>query len=420
MEPPPHVASIRDMEPPPHIVGIKHFTEFAQVDEILRSKAFRQGSHQESQAFFGESLLTIDHDRHFERRRIEAPLFRKDALESYERDDLLPLIDRTLTECRQNKGADGHVRADLCVLLRTMLARISAVTTGIDGVDTQERTDAFREYIEQLGTGATVEWSTEDHDEVISRILKVRGEFVRDFYAASVERRQALIKRYRDGEIGRDELPTDLLTLMYLNWNDEWDDELPLREAALYLVAATQTTTHAVPHLIMHLSEWFGEHPEDRDNVNDREFLKRAAHETLRLHLPSPALLRIAIDDVTLNDGTTIAAGERVACLFTPANRDQAVFGDDARSFDPYRETANVKPWGFAFGGGEHTCIGRTLVTGLSARTDDDDGTDGTIVNIAAALYEAGVELDPDDPPSYTEMSFHDAYGRFPILLKNF
>jgi cytochrome P450 len=207
---------------------------------------------------------------------------------------------------------------------------------------------------------------------------------------------------------------------MYLNWNDEWDDELPLREAALYLVAATQTTTHAVPHLIMHLSEWFGEHPEDRDNVNDREFLKRAAHETLRLHLPSPALLRIAIDDVTLNDGTTIAAGERVACLFTPANRDQAVFGDDARSFDPYRETANVKPWGFAFGGGEHTCIGRTLVTGLSARTDDDDGTDGTIVNIAAALYEAGVELDPDDPPSYTEMSFHDAYGRFPILLKNF
>lgn len=413
------MTSIRDMEPPPHIVGIKHFTEYAQVDEILRSKGFRQGSHQESQAFFGESLLTIDHDRHFERRRLEAPLFRKDALESYEREDLLPLIGRTLAECSQNRAADGVVRADLCVLLRTMLARISAVTTGIDGVDTQERTDAFREYLEQLGTGATVEWSTEDHDEVISRILKVRDDFVRDFYAASVERRQALIERYRAGEIGRDELPTDLLTLMYLNWNEEWDDELPLREAALYLVAATQTTTHAVPHLIIHLSEWFEEHPDDRDNVNDREFLKRAAHETLRLHLPSPALLRIAVEDVILSDGTTIADGERVACLFTPANRDQSVFGDDARSFNPYRETANVKPWGFAFGGGAHTCIGRTLVTGLSARTDDDEGTDGTIVNIAAALFDAGVELDPDDPPSYTEMSFHDAYGRFPILLKN-
>ena len=52
-------------------------------------------------------------------------------------------------------------------------------------------------------------------------------------------------------------------------------------------------------------------------------------------------------------------------------------------------------------------------------RTDNDDGTDGTLVNIAAALFEAGVELDPDDPPSYTELSFHDAYGHFPILLKN-
>lgn len=69
------MASIRDMEPPPHIAGIKHFTSFALVDEILRSKDFRQGSHQESQPFFGDSLLTIDHDRHFERRRMEAHFF---------------------------------------------------------------------------------------------------------------------------------------------------------------------------------------------------------------------------------------------------------------------------------------------------------------------------------------------------------
>ena len=48
-----------------------------------------------------------------------------------------------------------------------MLARISAVTTGIDGVDSQERTDAFRTHIEQLGTG-NYEWSTEDHSSVIS------------------------------------------------------------------------------------------------------------------------------------------------------------------------------------------------------------------------------------------------------------
>ena len=130
-------------------------------------------------------------------------------------------------------------------------------------------------------------------------------------------------------------------------------------------------------------------------------------------------MLRIALKDVTLSNGIEIAEGERVACLFTPANRDVSVFGDDAKSFDPYREVADVKPWGFAFGGGEHTCIGRTLVTGLTARTDGDEGTDGTLVNIAFALFEAGLELDPEESPAFTELSFHDAYGSFPVILRN-
>ena len=409
--------TIRDMPPPPHIVGLQHFTTFAEIDEILRSRSFRQGSHQESQPFFGRTLLTIDGDEHFERRRLEAPLFAKTALDYYEHTELIPLIHKTLQECRANRGDDGVVRADLCVLLRTMLARIAAATTGIDGVDTPERTDAFREYVELLGTGATVEWSTEDHDEVIRRILDVRDGFDRDFFAPSVARRRALIERHRRGEIGQDELPVDLITMLYLHWNDDWDEGLPIREAALYLVAATQTTTHAVPHLIAHLDEWFDSHPGDRTKVSDQEFIKRAAHEALRLHQPSPALLRIATEDIVLASGKQIAAGERVACLFTPANRDPEVFGADARDFDPYREVSTVKPWGLTFGGGQHICIGRTLVTGLSARTDNDEGTDGTLVNIAGALYGAGVQIDPDDPPTYTQASHHDAYGRFPILL---
>jgi cytochrome P450 len=411
--------TIRDMEPPPHIIGIQHFVDYKSVDEILKSKDFRQGSHQESQPFFGGSLLTIDHNEHFDRRRLEAPLFRKDALEYYEREELLPLIAKSLEECERNRGADGLVRADLCLLVRNMLARISAVTTGIDGVDTPERTDAFRTYVEQLGTGATVEWSTEDHEEVISRILAIRKGFVDEFYGPSVDRRLELIAQFRAAEISEDQLPRDLLTLMYLHWNDDWDDELPLREATLYTVASSQTTTHAVPHMMMHLHEWFDANPEDYEKRFDREFLKRAGHEAIRLHLPSPALLRIALRDVVLSDGTEIAEGERVACLFTPANRDISVFGDDAKSFDPYREADDVKPWGFAFGGGEHTCIGRTLVTGLSARTDGDEGTDGTLVNIALALFEAGIELNPEEMPAFTELSYHDAYGSFPVILRN-
>ncbi len=411
--------TIHDMQPPPHIAGIKHFSDYATVEEILKSRDFRQGPHQESQPFFGGSLLTIDHDAHFERRRLEAPLFRKDALEYYKREELSPLISRSLEECLGNRGEDGLVRADLCTLVRNMLARIAAVSTGIDGVSSKERTDAFRTYVEQLETGATVEWSIEDHNVVIERILSIRDDFVKEFFAPSVERRRALIEQYENGEITVGALPKYFLTLMYLHWNESRDAELPLREAVLHLVAASQTTTYAVLHMMMHLDEWFNAHPEDYEKRFDREFLKRAGHEAIRLHLPSPALLRIALRDVTLTNGIEISVGERVACLFTPANRDSSVFGDDAKKYDPYCEAPNVKPWSFAFGAGEHTCIGITLVTGLSSRTDNDEGTDGTLVKIALSLFEAGLELDPNDLPSFTELSYHDAYGRFSVIFRN-
>ena len=164
----------------------------------------------------------------------------------------------------------------------------------------------------------------------ISRILKIREGFVEEFYGPSVERRLELIHKFRSGDLVEDDLPRDLLTLMYLHWNDEWDSELPLREATLYLVASSQTTTHAIPHLMIHLHEWFEKHPEDYPKRFDRDFLKQAGHEAIRLHLPSPALLRIALRDVTLTSGGKILEGERVACLFTPANRDESVFGAEA------------------------------------------------------------------------------------------
>ena len=411
--------SIRSLPPPPHVEGMQLFTNFSEIEEILRSKQFRQGAHQESQPFFGRSLLTIDGDEHYERRRLEAPLFTKAALEHYEHNELIPLINKTLEDCTRDRSADGLVRADLCVLLRAMLARISAATTGIDNVDTEEQTTRFRDFVDQLGVGATVEWAVEDHGVMIRRILAIREQFDNEFFAPSVKRRKEIIARIRNGELTQDDLPRDLVSLMYFHWNDEWDSELPLREATLFVVAATQTTTHAVPHLIRHLDEWFAENPKDRPKTSDREFLKQAAAETLRLHLPSPALLRVANEDVLLSNGVRVRKDERVACLFAPANRDTSVFGTDADCFNPFREAGGSKPWGLAFGAGEHACIGRSLVTGLTTRTDANVGTDGTIVNITAALYSAGIEIDLSDPPQYTSTSYHDAYGRFPIILRN-
>lgn len=409
-------ALVRDLPHAPYIDQMEKFETFSDCDEILKSKRFLQGSHRESAVFIGDSLIVQDGDAHFERRRMESALFTRSALEYYETETLAPHVEQVLdATAARGRGRDGIVRTDLSAFIRATMARITATVTGLDGVDTIEATDRFISSVEQLNKGVTVEWATEDHDEVIERTMRARYGLVADFYEPSAARRRELVERHRNGEIDRDELPLDLLTLLFLNWDDDWDAEFALRESTLFYVAATQTTTHAVPHVIRHLDAWVSQHPEDRDRLHDPSFLKRAAYESLRLHVPVHALLRVAADDVELKSGRAVAAGTRVACCFGPANRDRAVFGDDADEFNPHRETGSVKPWGLSFGGGPHMCIGRALVTGLSTATDGSDATAGTMGRILLGLYGAGIEMDPDEEPQYVETSHVDGYQRFPV-----
>jgi cytochrome P450 len=409
---------MREWQAPAHIAAMTTIADYREIDEILRSKDFRQGSHTESLPLFADSILLLDGPEHRERRRMENPLFDRNALLYYDHSALDPVVEQMVADSLAGAGPDGRVKVDLMVLVRAMLYRIAAATTGIDGVDTPERTERFRFFLEQLGAAATVEWSTEDHDTVLARGLALRDEFVTEFFGPSLRRRQELVEGYRAGTVAREDLPVDLLTLLFLHWDESWDDELPLREATLFLVAATQTTTHTLPHVIVHVTEWMRDHPEDAGKQHDPDFLRLTINESLRLHQPAPTLLRYATSAVTLASGRQVAEGERVALCFVPANRQADVFGDDADTFNPHRgaSSAGARPWGLTFGGGAHVCVGRPLVTGLAKR-DGAQPTEGTMLRILRALYTAGVELDPDDPPTPVESSHHDTYARMPVLL---
>lgn len=403
---------------PTWFTAIEHLTRFNEIDEVLRSRDFVQGTHREAPMFLGDTLMLIDGDAHFERRRMESPLFSRAALAYYERHALQPVITSTISDARANAGDDGVVRADLVTLTRTMLWRIAAVTTGMDGVEGSAATERFIHQVNAIGEAATVQWSTRPQDEVLAEGLAVRGALVEEFFEPSLQRRRDLVDAHRGGTVPLDELPRDLITSMLMSPDETWDDDLMLREATLYLIAATRTTLHAVPHALTHLREWMAEHPEDVGLASDPTFLRNVAGEALRLHPPSPALVRQAVNDVTLSSGRRIAAGERVALLFKPANRDADVFGADAELFDPHRQNSAAKSWGLSFGGGEHLCIGRSLVVGLGGRNEDgSDSTDGTVVAILRALASAGARPDPEATPQMLTTSLYDAYATYPILL---
>ncbi|MBM9465695.1 cytochrome P450 [Nakamurella leprariae] len=408
-------------EAPPY-AGLQRFDDYADVDEILRSPGFRQGSHGESLVFFGDSLLLTDGEAHLRRRGLISALFSRAALQVYESDALLPVISQLMQDLVPSRDADGIVRLDFVPLARAMLTRITALVVGVDGVDTPERTAVFQDYVARLGVAASVEWSLRDHDEVVAEGVDAKGRIIDEFLRPSMQRRQVLVDAVQRGEGERSDLPTDLLTLLALH-ADQWSDldgDYLWREAILALVAASQTTTHALPHVLMHLEEWFQDHPEDRARVTESAFVRRAVAESLRLHQPAPALTRIATQDVVLRSGRTIAAGEQVALFFTSANRDEQKFGVDAERFDLSREIPKgTQPWGLNFGSGIHMCLGRPLVTGQVNNADESMSTEGTMVKIVKAIYAAGFSFDPDRPPRRQTHSVHDTYESMPIILRS-
>jgi cytochrome P450 len=398
---------------------ITEISTHAEVEEVLRSKAFVQGAHAESQDFMADTLVMLDGSPHQQRRRLEAPLFDRAAMAYYDREALGPVIEQCIADCRQQRDANGVVKVDLVPLASTMLHRIAALVIGIDGIDTPERIERFRWYHDRLAEAMQVEWNERDHEEVIRQGLKHRDDFVAEMFGPSVRRRQDLIARFRAGQLSREELPEDLLTLLYLNWDPNWDEALPLRETSLFMLASIQTTAHALPHVVYHLSAWLRDNPQDAGRLADPSFLAAAISESLRLHVPVPSLMRVATADVVLSTGRKIASGDLVAVMFGPANRDKSVFGQDADEFRPQRPVpARLRQWGMTFGNGDHTCLGRPLVTGLASRGPDlGRGVDGSMSRMIRALFAAEVQLDPDDPPTMVAETKHDAYARMPVLL---
>ena len=396
---------------------------YAEIDEVLRSPDFIQGSHFESKPVFGGSLVVTDGPEHRQRRKTLMVMFSHQALQRNERELLAPAITQAFEALKNSRGADGLARLDLVGLLRGLTIQISASVTGVDGAEDPERRARLQALVARLEAASGVEWSTRNKEEVMQEGISARRELIRDFLQPALDRRITLVRRHKAGGLQKADLPADLLAVLAEQGEDgKGGEEDPIwRECALFLVAGTQTTSHAIPHVVWHLDQWWTQHPEQRERATDTEFLRAAANESLRLHQPVPALLRMAVKDVALKcSGRSFKMGDRIALHFSSANREAQSFGDNVEVFDPLRPfSRKPPPWGLTFGSGAHTCIGRALVTGLSRHYDDADPTYGTIVGVLRALYQAGATLDPADPPRRNTDSFHDAFARMPIVLRN-
>ena len=253
---------VHDPAVPPFVDHYQRVESYAEIEEVMRSPDFHQGGAPERRIFFGGTLIFAEGQEHSEQKQLFSELMSRKAMAYYELHLLQPVIDQVIREIQAKRGPDGLVRADVVPLVRTMLHRISAAVTGVDGVDTPERTERFRSLVTKLGEATAGQFTTLEKDQVLAEGFAALQALVDEFLQVSLDRRKALVERFRAGDIAKDELPRDMLTTLCLQGDlsradDEGQIPYAWRQCALFLTASIQTTSHTLPHAVVHLDEWF-------------------------------------------------------------------------------------------------------------------------------------------------------------------
>ncbi len=402
-------------------------TRYAEVAEALRHPKLAVTLDEQSVPVRGGTVLRIDGGAHTKRRRLLNRLVFRGGHQRLRAEVLRPAIERELALA--GSRAAGVVRLDVVAFCFRVLTELVATMIGLDRAQMrtdieelfrlQAELDAFPRFKTQLLGAAPLDPGDEARvRDALERLRVAKDAFSERWVRPALESRRELVRRHEAGEIGFEELPSDLLTMVAAHADPAFDadPDLPVRHAVIdFLHAGTGTSVGAVAHAANELERWWRDHPADRERRLDPAFLSAAVYETLRLHAANPAEIRRATEDVTLSAGTRIPAGRYAALRTGSAHRDRDVWGPDAAAFDPCRvPPPGAAAYGLAFGAGPHMCYGLPLAIG-------DDGVDGNLVLLLRSLYEAGMEPDPDDAPSSRPAVAHADlrnFERYPVLLR--
>jgi cytochrome P450 len=392
-------------------------TSYRDAEETLRKSDLRQALYEESGVMYAKVLVNLHGDEHRLRRAVEQTIFRKDVFRFYEKNVFPDTVASTLAPF----VARG--RADLVDLGYRVMLNVTADFSGIDRPKkSPQETETLLRLLRNFGKAATLSQATGDREAIKIEIQNAVDEFERDFYMPSMRRRQALLDDHAAGRIGKDEVPHDILTVLLQNYDRLGaSHDVLMKELAFMLLAGAFTSIHSTTHGMHELFEWTHAHPRDRDLVDrDPFFLQRCAMESARLHPSSPVARRRATSPTTLPNGCPVSAADLVTVNMLVANRDPAMFGEDAACYNPKRNVDRLTYLpGLSFGVGMHACIGRNLAIGTEPRpgTDPADHQFGTVPLIMRALIDAKVRPDPDNLPVMDTSTTRPNWASYPVLL---
>jgi cytochrome P450 len=404
--------------PPTGVCPVAHVRDirsFAEVKNLMRSKSVSQwpdvmgnnwrakdvnGAIQ-AREFLDGILAFVEGDEHARRRKLLNKLVKPESLDRIREEIVEPSVRRSMNDIVK-PGPSGVYRCDLVELLDRIFLEFSAKLIGLFGVETEAGMNRLRACVHPIFEAANSCYFV-DRDAITAAGLSAKNEFIEGFYKPSRDRYREMLARVEAGEMAEDDLPLTLMRFIVTETEPDYaDEQLAIREAILFFVATTGTSTQAIVWTIKQLATFFEEHPEHYELRTDLPFLARAIQETVRLWAPFMEYqTRLVLSDVEYN-GEVIPGGQELHLHLGAAGRDKSQYGPDASEFNPLREVEKGVPrYGVGFGTGSHQCLGLRIVLG-------NDGNGGSHVSLLKRLFEAGVKPDPDVEPTIMPMKLND------------
>ena len=385
--------------------------------ECYRNKTLKQALYDDGEVVMGDVLINLHGDEHRQRRRLENRLFRRDTFFSYEREIFPDIIEETV------RPYLDEGKAELVDFGHQLMMNLAAATAGVARPEgTAEETFRLYAYMLNFIEAATLSFYTGDKDAKIQEIQESLEAVDAEFLEDGITRRKALLRDLEAGEILEEDLPKDILMVLLRN-----QDKIPMdrasirREIAVLLLAGGHTSATAFNRVIHNIFKWIEGHPEDISRAyNDRLFLQRSTHETIRLQPSSPIAARWALEDINLRSGIEIKEGDRVVIDLEAVNRDKELFGEDAEHFNPDRKLPDgVSPWGLSFGLGTLACIGQDLAGGLAFSPEKslDDHLFGLVPVAIQTMFLNGCRPDPENPPEMDDSTTRPYFGKYPVIF---
>ncbi len=319
-------------------------------------------------------LLMMDPPRHTTHRKPLAESFQAKVIGQMQ--DRIRELCTTILAATAEAAEQGSVEFSHAVAGRLP----SQVVGELLGIPEQDR-DQIREWAEQSTSGQDPELAGEGYSAGSG--LGAMGLYA---YQFAVRRRQ--------------EEPKEDLTSLILagNFGERPMDDIEFASFFVQLVTAGNDTTKT---MLSSGLEVLLAHPDQLAELRaDRSLMTGAVEEILRYANPLHYFRRTALSDTVL-DGVAIAAGDKVAMMYTSANRDEAVFGETAQQFNIRRSPNPHLSFGFA----QHFCLGVHLAR-LEGRVFFNE-----LLNTFSSIEQTG-------PSRRIRSNLNNGLKHLPIMLR--